>query len=343
MDLSAARRVLTRPLLVGVVTGLVYAVILRGIAQLRWSSVASVMTLSFLFFSPAVLGFLTVRPHPSPGWLFRIFVPWLPAMASLTFFFVVGWEGAICVVMALPVMLPMASLGGILGGIRALRRPSAGLAAAMLPLALTPLERGFPTPPRVHRLESAVTIAAPPAAVWEQIVEVPVISEAEQRPALYTRLGFPRPVSATIDRRAVGGVRRARFERGVLFLETVTHFEPLHRLRFTIAAQTDSIPPGTLDEHVTIGGPYFDVLTGEYTIEQRPDGGVVLHLASELRLSTHFDFYAALWVDSVMRSIQENILGVVRARAEQRSLGTLQPRRQLPRGETRLGAGPRRV
>src|SRR5262249_40115013 len=152
-----------------------------------------------------------------------------------------------------------------------------------------------------------------------EIVEVPPITGAEQRPALFTRLGFPRPVSATIDRRAVGGVRRARFERGVLFLETVTDFQPDHRLRFTIAAQTDSIPPETLDSPVTIGGPYFDVLSGEYTIEPRPDGTVLLHLASELRVTTHFNFYSRLWVDSIMRSIQENILDVIRERAERRA------------------------
>src|SRR5262249_43821883 len=82
----------------------------------------------------------------------------------------------------------------------------------------------------------------------------------------------------------------------------------------TPAAQTDSIPPRTLDSHVTIGGRYFDVLAGEYTIEPRSDGSVVLHLASELRVTTHFNFYSRLWVDSIMRSIQENILEVVRAR-----------------------------
>src|SRR5262245_48568150 len=156
------------------------------------STFASVMTLAFLFVSPAVLGFLTVRPHPAPGWAYRIFAPWLPAAVSLMFFFVVGWEGAICIAMALPIMLPIASLGGILGGIRALRRPSAGLAAAMLPIALTPLESRLPTPAGIHRLETSIAVHASPAAVWEQVVEVPAIGEDEQRPALYTRLGFPR-------------------------------------------------------------------------------------------------------------------------------------------------------
>jgi hypothetical protein len=72
-------------------------------------------------------------------------------------------------------------------------------------------------------------------------------------------------------------------------LETVTDWVPERRLRFTIAAQTDSIPASTLDEHVTIGGPYFDVLSGRYDIRAAPNGGVVLDLTSELRVSTHFN------------------------------------------------------
>jgi len=85
-------------------------------------------------------------------------------------------------------------------------------------------------------------------------------------------------------------------------------------------ADVDDRGPETLDPHVTIGGPYFDVVSGEYTIEPREDG-VVLHLASELRVTTHFNFYARPWVDSIMRSIQENILVVIRERAERRALG----------------------
>jgi hypothetical protein len=152
--------------------------------------------------------------------------------------------------------------------------------------------------------------------VWNEIVEVPTIQPAEQHPALFTRLGFPRPVSATLSRPGVGGVRRARFEGGVLFLERVTDWVPERLLRFSIAAQTDSIPPATLDRHVTIGGPYFDVLAGRYDIRPRPGGGVVLDLTSELRVSTHFNAYASPWADAIMRSIQRNILQIIRTRAE---------------------------
>jgi hypothetical protein len=124
-------------------------------------------------------------------------------------------------------------------------------------------------------------------------------------------------VSASLSRAGVGAVRHARFEGGVLFLETVTDWIPERLLRFTIAAQTDSIPPSTLDQHVTIGGAYFDVLSGRYDIRPSRDGEVILDLTSELRVSTHFNIYATPWADAIMQSIQENILEVIRTRAEQ--------------------------
>ena len=46
------------------------------------------------------------------------------------------------------------------------------------------------------------------------------------------RIGFPRPIEATLSYEGVGGVRHASFERGLMFVETVTDWEPEHRLAF---------------------------------------------------------------------------------------------------------------
>jgi hypothetical protein len=110
--------------------------------------------------------------------------------------------------------------------------------------------------------------------------------------------------------------RHASFERGLLFTKTVTTWNPPHVLAFSIRADTQQIPPTTMDEHVTIGGRYFDVLRGEYRLEPRADGSVVLHLSSQERLSTDFNGYAGLWSDAVMRSLQQSILSVIRDRCE---------------------------
>ena len=65
----------------------------------------------------------------------------------------------------------------------------------------------------------------------------------------------------------VGGVRHATFAGGVLFIETVDVWQPDRRLAFSIHAETTQIPAATLDEHVRVGGEFFNVLRGEYVIE----------------------------------------------------------------------------
>jgi hypothetical protein len=130
-------------------------------------------------------------------------------------------------------------------------------------------------------------------------------------------IGFPLPVEATLSREGVGGVRHASFEGGVVFTETVTAWEPGRRLAFDIDADPTSIPMRTLDQHVTVGGPYFDVLEGEYRIEPLAPGRVRLHLASRHRVSTHVNAYARWWTDFILGDVQRTILAAIRARAEQ--------------------------
>jgi hypothetical protein len=140
------------------------------------------------------------------------------------------------------------------------------------------------------------------------------------RPTWTHHIGFPRPIEATLSYEGVGGVRHASFERGLLFIETITAWEPQHRLAFSIKADSAHIPTTTLDEHVTIGGSYFDVLDGEYVLEPLSNGDTLLHLTSHQRLSTNFNGYAGLWTDAVMQNLQTSILQVIQHRAEARKL-----------------------
>jgi hypothetical protein len=145
---------------------------------------------------------------------------------------------------------------------------------------------------------------------------VPRITEAEHGPSWSHRLGFPRPTEAVLEGTGVGSIRYARFEGDVLFVEKVTEWEENKRLSFSIEADTKNIPPTTFDEHVTIGGPYFDVLHGSYWIEPRGPDRVVLHLASDQRLSTGFNFYSQWWTVWLMNDLQSYILRIIKARAE---------------------------
>ncbi|HEV3049342.1 MAG TPA: hypothetical protein VGX50_03495 [Longimicrobium sp.] len=282
--------------------------------------IAVPMTFTFIFLIPMAVGYLAATGDRGE-WRAReaVLLPFGAALMVLITVLAIGVEGLICVVMMLPVFLVMALVGGTLAwAVRKVRdrrlRASALLAVLMLPYAAGPVEQRIPQMQSRRVVENRIRIRADPAAVWRQIIRVPAIRPEEYRTTFIHRIGFPRPIEATLSHEGVGGVREASFERGVLFRETVTQWVPRRRLSFTIAV--DSIPTKTLDQHVTVGGEYFDVLDGTYEIVPIGPGETELRLWSTHRLSTHFNAYAALWTDFVMRQIQGNILEVVRARAE---------------------------
>ncbi|HEU0301317.1 MAG TPA: hypothetical protein VFR37_17765 [Longimicrobium sp.] len=294
------------------------------VARLAFSEslpIAAPMTFAFIFLVPLAVGYLSVAGGPPGERRAResVLLPLGAAFMVLAVVMAIGVEGMICVVMMTPIFLLMALLGsGLALLVRSIRggrmRSTALLVVLVLPFAAGPVEQRMPQVQSRRVVENRIRIRAGAVEVWRQIIRVPAIRPEEYRTTFIHRIGFPRPIQATLSHEGVGGVREASFERGVLFRETVTEWVPERRLSFTIAV--DSIPTRTLDQHVTVGGEYFDVLDGTYQIVPLGPGETELRLWSTHRLSTHFNLYASFWTDLVMRQIQGNILRVVRDRAE---------------------------
>jgi len=317
-------------IVLGAVVGLAYGLAIRLGSRIShnssvFSAVFAVMTLGFMFFLPFGIGFSTIfvieRRQAQSIWVWFLW-PWIPVIAGELATVAALWEGWICVVMFTPIALTASTLGGTAAGLiahygRSRRSKDASLVCVMcLPLLISYFEPQFLSQRDLRSVESVIDIQAPAAAVWWNIERVPRIRPAELQSSWSHTIGFPNPVEATLSEEAVGGVRHATFEGGVLFIETIDVWEPERRLGFSIRAQTEQIPPTTLDEHVTVGGKFFDVLHGEYMLEPLSNGGTRLHLVSQHRVSTDFNWYAHLWTDAVMRDLQKRILFVVRNRSE---------------------------
>lgn len=315
MDRTDLRRVL-----VSITTGLLYGLVARLSSDT--SEVLAIMTLAFVALVPLAMGYITVALLPQQGKR----TPWWRAIvagtviATLVTCLVGGLEGMICAIMMAPLFLFVAMIGGQIAlrvrRSRSRRMHAFGLAAmALLPYVAAPVEQRLPWGPgEMRTVRNEIRIRATPDAVWRNIVRVPPIDPAEYGTSFVHRMGFPRPVEATLSHEGLGGVRAASFERGVVFRETVTEWRPMRALSFTIAPE--AVPASAMDPHVAVGGRYFDVLDGTYEIEDVGNGEVILHLRSTHRLSTHFNPYASLWSDLVMWQIQGNILEVVKRRAE---------------------------
>jgi hypothetical protein len=312
---------------VGAVYGVLFRLSTTNLAVVQGHTpipaVSGTMTLSFLALGSLCLGLLSVYPaeraERRSAWLW-LFMPFGPVVVACLLSVLFRMEGWICLIFALPGALICAAIGGVIGGLLARRnRTRNGTLACvvLLPFLLAPLETMIDPPTEMRSVADEITIHAPADVVWRNIERVPKIAPEELHTTWAQRIGFPRPVEATLSYEGVGGVRHASFERGLMFVETVTTWEPGRRLGFSIKADSAHIPPTTLDEHVTIGGRYFDVLDGEYSIEAVSDEETILHLTSRQRVSTDFNAYAGMWTDAVMGNLQSSILEVIRRRCEQ--------------------------
>lgn len=229
-------------------------------------------------------------------------------------------EAIFCVIVALPIMIPLAFVGGLFGAW--MHNFGQGRlyvsVVVLLPMAISPLESMWQHPHTEVDVPTQITINAHPDEVWKQIASVPAIGTKELPSTWIYWIGFPRPIAAEIDHPGVGGKRWATFERKVSFYETVTTWEESKALAFTITADPDFIPHTAFDQHIVVGGRFFDVLNGRYELEEY-DGKTILHLSSRHVLSTPFNQYAGWWSQRIMEAIQNSILHVIRSRAEKNS------------------------
>jgi hypothetical protein len=312
--------------LVGAGVGLSYGLLIRlGSIIFPRSQLFAEMSVGFLVLLPFAMGFVTVfwiesrRAQHITVW---VFMPWIPIIGGTVATVLVYWEGMICAVLFLPISLTLSTLGGLVAGYavdlrssRRTRNVTLGCVLA-LPLLVTPWEGKVFSRKELRSVETTVVIHASPDEVWRNIERVREIQSGELGPSWTRRIGFPAPLEATLSVEGVGGVRHATFTGGVLFIENVDVWMPNERLAFSIHAQSQQIPKWTLDDHVRVGGQFFDVLRGEYRIEPVSPGLVRLRLSSEHRLTTDFNWYARLWTDAIMRDIQTTILEVIRNRCE---------------------------
>lgn len=311
--------------LVGSIIGIIYGLSCQyGIQTDSMKEIFYGVSIGFVFILPILLGSITVyfgeRNGGSKSWISRIFMPWLTALLCLFLAMITGLEGTICLIMAVPIYLPLASLGGIVTGTMLdIVNPNKLNSLALSSLLLLPfiaggIEEQFSLPEEIRQVDTSIIIEASPAQVWKNIARIPKITEPQE--SFFYYMGFPRPVEATLSKEAVGGIREAKFEKGLMFIETITEWEPDKKLTFTIRSEPEKTPLTTLDSHIVVGGRYFDTLLGEYDIEKLSENRVVLKLFSRYRLSTRFNFYAEIWSDFLMRDIQKNILNVLKMRIE---------------------------
>lgn len=306
------------PVAAGALTGVALRLGFSG----RGGEAYTPMMASFLFLVPTLVGATAAYfdERNGPGRPSTQFV--LGALANLAFVagtLAVMIEGLICAILIVPLFMLVGGLGAILMGwvYRRFRRPDRTLyTLAALPLLLGAVEQHVPLPVEVHSEERSRIVQATPERVWRELENAREIRPDEVEHAWMYRIGVPLPEAGLTEQTAEGPVRHVTMGRGIHFDQVATLWRPQEHVRWTYRFAADSFPPHALDDHVRIGGHYFDLIDTDYQLTPRPDGSTELQIRMRYRVSTMFNWYALPIARWLISNFEEVILGFYAHRAE---------------------------
>jgi hypothetical protein len=305
----------------GLPIALIYALIVRlTFASNDFSLLFGTMTCGFLFLVPLAIGALTIRLAPDDfrkSIPYAIFMPWISIFIVSFGSGLLSLEALICILMALPIFLFFSSLGGYL--FREKNSNSSASQNTMLgvillaPYLVTPFEMKLPTNDSYRIVKNEIKINAPADVVWKNIIDIPHVKSDDQQYSVFHSFGIPRLQESTLTQEGVGGVRTTVFENGLVFTETIIFWDENHNIIFSISPNSQSTAPAPFN---MIGNKYLTVTEMDYWIEQIDQNNIILHLSSQHRITTHFNSYAGIWTEVMLKDVQAYALRIIKNRSE---------------------------
>ncbi len=241
-------------------------------------------------------------------------------IASFFAMLCLGLDGAICLIMAYPLLGPLSILGGWVG--RAIStsklRPGVkerrGMVGTMLVLPFCLGLELLDNQPTLHAVTTSVDIAASPQVVWDHVIEFP---EIDAPMAWYFELGIAAPKHATISGHGVGAIRHCEFTTGP-FVEPITGWSPPERLAFDVVSQPLPMKEWTPFSH--LHPPHLDSgfrsRRGEFRLEPLASGGTRLHGTTWYEIDVRPRLYWKSLADPVLHSIHRRVLEHIAKHAE---------------------------
>ena len=307
-----------KTLLIGLTAGVAYAYL----AMLWVSHHHENVSVSYIFILPLILGAIPVlfsTKEQLKAYTTYLLMPWV---ITMTFFFlclVSGFEGTICLFIIFGPFLLLGSLGAFIFRLIRLRTEGKGTKlylSLLLPFLVLGIESNFQATDQIHTVKTTLEMNADKSTVWANVKNVRNIQPAEIEPHFIHLIGIPKPINGQLDHEGVGGIRYITWEKGIKFEEKIKTWDNGNGFSYDINVDPKSIPPTTLDEHVMIGGKYFDVLEGSYKIIPTGNAKCTVTLTCTYRVTTNLNLYSKLWADFILNDFNEMILEVIKKRCE---------------------------
>jgi len=225
-------------------------------------------------------------------------------------------EGLICLLMASPLALLLAWIGGKCAYMfrrRVQWNVAIGLCLILSPGVTLAEFTARPEPP-TFEVRSSVDIAAPPETVWRNVVEFSELP-AEREWLFHTGVAYP--LKATIRGHGPGAIRECVFSTGA-FVEPIEIWDAPRLLRFTVTQNPSPMQelspwPGLHPPHLD---GYLVSKRGQFKLTPTPSGGTHFEGTTWYRRHLWPAAYWSLRSDYIIHRIHPRVLDHIQRASE---------------------------
>ncbi|WP_207532972.1 hypothetical protein [Desertivirga arenae] len=323
-----------KTLLLGLLAGLAYAFLIMALVTELHKNVS----ITFIFAMPLTLGAIPVllsTKEQLDTYRIYLLLPWGVTLTLFLLSFASGFEGIICLVIIIGPFLVLGSLGAFIFRIIKLKsnaKQTPLYSSLLLPLLILTVESYFPAKDQYYKVVTIIEVNASTSEVWNNIKNVRNIKSAELSTHFVHLIGIPKPLNGELNKEGLGGIRSITWEKGIKFQEVIKSWSNGNSFTYDINVDPNSIPPKTLDDHVMIGGRYFDVVEGGYALKNLSENKCLVTLSCKYRVTTNLGIYSKWWADFILNDFNETILEVIKKRSENDHLQATERELQKIRG-----------
>jgi hypothetical protein len=236
------------------------------------------------------------------------------SMAGVCSLLLVRLEGAVCIVMALPLVMVLGALGGWLVYRAGHSRLGTGSAVMLLLLPPASLTWDASARPPIFEVRTAIEIAAPPENVWMHVVS---FSELPEPREWFFRAGVAYPRRARIVGSGPGAIRYCEFSTGP-FVEPIEVWNEPRLLRFRVTANPAPLrewsPYGELQPRHLHG--YLTSKEGQFRLTRLANNHTLLEGTTWYQHGLWPAEYWRWWSDAIIHRIHMRVLIHIRTLAE---------------------------
>ena len=232
-----------------------------------------------------------------------------------------AFEGLICIIMMLPLAVPIVVLGTLVGYfiLELGPEPPRDLGKLVIVLfALLPTmvgaEHVAKPEPVLFTCETSVVVDASPENVWRHVVS---FSDLDPPNDWLFRTGVAYPIRARIEGTGVGAVRRCEFSTGA-FVEPIEVWDEPRLLRFAVTS--NPAPMQEWNPLFEIHPPHLDGFLvskqGQFLLTPLPGGKTLLKGSTLYQHGLWPASYWRLWSDPIIHRIHDRVLRHIKTLAE---------------------------